>query len=67
MGIDFDIFQPLPQGGFTFNVLSACKAENVNLSEACTIQFDSSNEFQSIGNFSRGNLPAEPGIVGWGV
>ncbi|KAF4635912.1 hypothetical protein G7Y89_g2182 [Cudoniella acicularis] len=67
MGINIDIFQALPQGGLVFNVLSACNAEKVNLSEACTVQFDSSNEFQSIGNISKGNLTAEPGIAGMGV
>lgn len=70
MGISLDVFQALPQGGFTFNVLGACKAEKVNLSEACTIQFSNNNgtyKFQSIGNVTKGSFHAEPGIVGVGV
>ncbi|KAH8676401.1 hypothetical protein BGZ60DRAFT_525852 [Tricladium varicosporioides] len=70
MSINLNVFQALPQGGFTFNVLGACKAEKVNLSEACTIHFTSDNgtyKFQSIGNVTRGNFQAYPGIAGFGV
>ncbi len=70
MEINFNFLLHLPQGGFTFDVRDACKAEKVNLSEACTIRFDNNNgtdEFLSIGNVTKGGLQAEPGIVGNGV
>lgn len=67
MGNTFGFLRPETDGGFKFSVLDACKAEHIDLSRNCNLDFGPGHELLSIGNIKRGSFTPNPGIAGEGV
>lgn len=67
MGNSFGFLRTQSEGGFQFAVLSACKAEGIDLNQTCSLAFGPNHELVSIGNVTRGKMKSEPGIAGIGV
>jgi len=66
MGNSFGFLRGESGSGFQFNVVEACKAENVDLAQACSLTFGADG-LVSIGNVTRGRMAPQPGIAGIGV
>ncbi|CAN9094569.1 unnamed protein product [Alternaria alternata] len=67
MGNSFGFLKNVSGSPFQFAVVEVCQAENVNLTQACNLMFDTSHELISIGNVTRGTMEPQPGIAGIGV
>jgi|TARA_R110002003_G_scaffold219_9_gene16523 hypothetical protein len=57
----------LSEGGLHFTVVNACKAEGIDLDQACNLTFGHSHELTSIGNVTKGGIEPQPGIAGVGI
>lgn len=67
MGNSFGFLRGESGSGFQFNVVEACRAEDVDLTLACSLTFDADHDLVSIGNVTRGRMAPQPGIAGIGV
>jgi hypothetical protein len=54
-------------GNFGFTVVDACKAEGIDLSKTCSLNFSPEKQLMSIGNVKRGTLKPMPSIAGMGI
>ncbi|KAF2023011.1 hypothetical protein EK21DRAFT_95261 [Setomelanomma holmii] len=66
MGNSFG-FLHTSEGGFQFTVVNACKAEGIDLDQACSLTFGNDRSLTSIGNVTRGHMKPQPGIAGVGI
>ena len=67
MGNSFGFLRGESGSGFQFNVVEACKAEDVDLAQACSLTFGAYHDLIAIGNVTRGRMVPQPGIAGIGA
>jgi hypothetical protein len=52
---------------FGFTVVDACKAESIDLSKTCSLNFSPEKQLMSIGNVTRDTMKPMPSIAGMGI